>query len=349
MLVLGEGELTFAEFISQYRSHKNSIEAILDKIHGLAYKTVDGSIKINPPRELVKNLDGLPFPAHDLIDITKYSNLLASSTQLANIITSRGCPYQCTFCDMRKTPFRYRSPENIIAEIRCLAERGIKEFYLQDDSFTINRNRVIDFCNLLIQEKINIKYKISSRVDRLDDELLELLKRSGCYRIHFGVESGSQEILNYFGKGITITQIINAFQLAKKHKIDRFAYIMIGAPEETHKQIKETWKLVKKINPEHLHCSICTPMPKTYLYQMLISEGKIKEDYWLDFAKSPDSAFKTRFISAVFTDRELRKMQNSIQKRFYLRPKMVLQELARIRSLKQIFTKANLAIKMIFH
>ena len=348
-VVIGEGELTFSELVAICERKRGSFDQELKVIKGLGYKTEQGTSKINPPRELVKNLDELPFPAYDLIDITKYSNLLACTGNLLTIVTSRGCPHQCVFCDLRRTPYRFRSPANIIEEIKFGVEKGAKEFFIQDDNFTISHNRTIEFCRLIADAGLKIKYKISSRVDYFDDELMDYLKRSGCYRIYLGVESGSQEVLDYLEKGITVEQIKNTFQLGKKYGIDCCAYIMIGAPLERQGDIDMTLGLVKEIKPEHLHCSICTPMPKTYLYNKLMEEGTIKHDYWLDFAKNPDPVFKTPFVSQFFSDQELRKMQNSIQRQFYLNPKIILREILKTRGLKQFFTKSKLALKMFFH
>jgi radical SAM superfamily enzyme YgiQ (UPF0313 family) len=346
-IVIGEGEQTFSELVSYCKEKKENSGQKLNGIKGLGYKTKNGEIKINAPRELVKDLDDLPFPAYDLIDTNKYSNLLASTGHLVNIMTSRGCPQKCIFCDIRRTRYRFRSPANMMEEIRFWVERGAKEFYIQDDNFTISRKRTIEFCRLLIESDMKIKYKISSRVDYLNDELMYYLKKSGCYRIHFGIESGSPKMLDYLQKGITVKQIEDTFRLAKKHRIDRFAYIMIGIPPERQKDIDMTLGLIKDIKPEHLHCSICTPMPKTYLYRKLMGEGIIKHDYWLAFAKKPDTAFKTPFASPFFNNKELRSMQDSIQRQFYLNPKIILQEIARTRGLNQFLIKAKLALKMI--
>lgn len=347
-IVIGEGEITFTELIKTLMGNDSGLEKSLEEINGIGYKTKEGLIKINPPAKLVKNLDDFGFPAYDLIDNSKYTNLLATTGDIFHIITSRGCPHKCIFCDIRQTPYRVRSALNIIKEIELWYEKGTREFYIQDDNFTINKKNAIEFCNLLLERNLKIKYKISSRIDSLDDELIKKLKESGCYRIHFGVESGSQGILDYLQKGIKVEDIKKAFELAKKHKIARFAYIMIGAPSENNKDISQTLKLIKEIKPEYLHCSICTPMPKTYLYQKMIKDDLIKEDYWLNFAKKPDPLFKTPFASRLFKNDELRGMQEKIQKQFYFNPCFIIKEITKTKGIKPFITKAKLAFKMIF-
>jgi len=348
-IVIGEGEWTFRDLVKINQGNKNPTEKELAGIEGLGYKTADGTTMINPPREVVKNLDDLPLPAYDLVDTTKYSHLLACSGQVVNIMTSRGCPHRCVFCDLRRTAYRYRTPVNILEEIRFWVEKGIQEFFIQDDNFTINRKRTIEFCRLLTNANLNIKYKISSRVDCIDEEICQYLKNSGCYRIYFGVESGSQKVLDYLEKGITIHNINTAFQAAHKHGIDCCAYIMIGVPSETEEDIRLTMRLIKDIKPNHLHCSICTPMPKTYLYGKLMEDGVIDRDYWLDFASNPDPSFKTPFASQLYSAEELRRRQNTIQKQFYLNPRIIFHEILKTRGLKQFIAKSQMALKMLFH
>ena len=349
IIVIGEGELTFRDLVKIFNKNKNPSEKELVDIKGIGFKTSDGHTIINPPREVVKNLDDLPLPAYDLVDTTKYSNLLACSGQAVTIMTSRGCPHRCVFCDLRRTAYRYRTSANILEEIRFWVEKGVKEFFIQDDNFTINRKRTIEFCRLLTDANFNIKYKISSRVDCIDDEICQFLKNSGCYRIYFGVESGSQKVLDYLEKGITIQHIKTAFRAAHKYDIDCCAYIMIGVPSETEEDIRLTISLIKDIKPNHLHCSICTPMPRTYLYSKLMEEGVIERDYWLDFAANPDTSFKTPFASQLYSAEELRCMQNTIQKKFYLNLRIILHEMLKTRGVKQLAAKAQMALKIIFH
>lgn len=346
-IVIGEGEHTFSKLVEYCRKKEFSDKELLN-IEGIGYKSLSGEAKIGSPREMVKDLDSLPFPAYDLIAVEKYSNLLACTKNSINIMTSRGCPQKCAFCDLRGTPYRFRSPQNILEEIRLWVGKGVTEFFIQDDNFTINRKRTIEFCQLLIAYGLRIKYKISSRVDYLDDELLRYLKKSGCYRIYFGVESGTQKILDYLGKGITVGQIKEVFKSAKKHGIDRCAYIMIGAPTENREDIQATIDLVKEIKPEHLHCSICTPMPETYLYKRLLSEGRIKRDYWGEFARNPVPGFKTPFCSHFFKDDELRILQNSIQRNFYMDIGVIFQEIIRTTSLRQFYAKTKMALGVFF-
>ncbi len=347
IVAIGEGEHSFPELVALYAKTREPAEDELARVDGIGFRTKDGHMRFTSPRPLITNLDELPLPAYDLIDQSKYSNLMANTADVVNIMTSRGCPHRCIFCDMRQTPFRARSPANVADEMQYWMNRGVNEFYIQDDNFTISRKRTIEFCKMIMARGMRINYKISSRVDCLDDEVYGHLRKSGCYRIHFGVESGSDETLRYLEKGITVEQIRRAFALGRTHKIDRFAYIMIGLPHEHTDDIAQTTNLIKEIKPDYLHCSICTPMPQTLLYRKMREEGLIADDYWLEFARDPKPGFQPRYASQVFTAAELRSMQESIHRKFYLRPGIVFREALKTRSLKQIARKARLALKLV--
>lgn len=347
-VVIGEGEETFSALAGVLQHNRQPEEHVLRNVTGIGFRDADGNAVITAPRLPVTKLDDISFPAYDLLDLKRYSNILADSADNIAILTTRGCPHSCTFCDIRKSRYRYRSPEKVMEEIRYWHDKGICEFYIQDDNFTINRKRAVELCRLIIDSGLKVRYKISSRVDHLDDELVGYLKRSGCHRINFGVESGSQKVLDYLQKGIKVEQIPHAFRLAKKHGISTFAYIMIGTPIETAEDYEHTARLIRRIKPDHLHCSICTPMPETQLYRTLLKDGGISTDYWREFAITPSAGFTTPFCNPVYTDQELRAMQNSIQKKFYLQPRVIFNEVKRIRDLETVLKKARLAARVIF-
>jgi len=345
-VVIGEGEETFSELIMHLSSER--MLSNIGEIDGLAWKDSDGTVIINSPRNLIDDLDKLGLPAHDLIDISKYSHALSSGAYTAYIQTSRGCPFNCRFCDMRMTKFRSRSVGHVFHEIRVLLERGVKEIFFLDDTITVNKKRLISLCQMLLHEKIKIKYKISSRVNTIDEEMLYYLKKSGCVRIHFGVESGSQRILNTLQKGITIEQIIHAFDITKRSGMATYAYLMIGIPTETADDLTETLSLVRRIRPDYVTYSICTPFPKTQMYQDLLHEGYYRSDYWLEFAQNPTPSFKTQYANEFFLPEQLRKIQDDVMAQFYSRSDFLFKELIRTRSLKQLARKIKLGYQLLF-
>ncbi|MDD5773353.1 MAG: radical SAM protein [bacterium] len=344
-IVMGEGEKTFSELIEKMQ--KDTLNEEYYGINGLGWKDKNGNVIINDKREPITDLDEIPLPAHDLIDLSKYTHILSNDVHTAYMQTSRGCPFGCIFCDMRKSHFRSRSAENILKEIKVLYDRGIKEIFFLDDTITVNKKRIIELCKAILNENIKIKYKISSRVNTIDEEMLGFLKKSGCYRIHYGVESGSQRILDNLEKGITINQIIKAFEITKRFNIDTYAYMMIGSPSETMEDFNQSLKLIKKIKPDYVTYSLCTPFPKTKLYQDLLDKGYYKYDYWLKFAENPTTDFKLHYAHD-FPVSELRRMQSKAMAHFYRSPRFLLRELNRTKSFKQLFIKIQTGYRLLF-
>ena len=277
----------------------------------------------------------------------KYTVVLANESRVAAIQTSRGCPSRCTFCDIRLTKHRHRGTDHVMKELTMLKERGIREFFVVDDTFTIDRDRVIELCKRMVKENLNIPYKISSRVDRVDPELLDILAASGCYSIHYGVESGTQRILDYMQKGVTLDQVRETFKYTHAAGIKPFAYLMMGIPTETLEDINRTIDFVDEIKPEYLNYSICTPFPKTYLYENARKEGEIGGDYWLEFAKRPDPNFKVKVLNEYLTEHELRKLQDKAIRRFYLKPSSIVKEIKKTRDLKQLIVKTRIGLRLI--
>jgi len=348
-IVFGEGEITFNELVKALEQYGGAeLDTILEKIEGIGWKAqMTGESHINSSRKAVANLDLLSLPAHDLIDLDKYTVVLANDANVASIQTSRGCPSKCTFCDIRLTRYRYRSASNILREIELLKNKGITEFFIIDDTFTINRRRVLELCHLLIDEQVNIKFKISSRIDRVDFEMLLLLKKAGCYRIHYGIETGSQRLLDYLQKEITVEQIKRVVADTKRAGIEIFAYMMVGIPTETEKDINKSIALVAELKPDHVNYSICTPFPKTVLYEQFLSQNLGQEDYWQQFANNPSPNFKIRTINTHFTEEELRVIQDKALRSFYSSPVIILRELWKTRNFKQLFTKAKTGIRLL--
>ena len=196
-LVLGEGEETVVELMKHIGNIKK-----LKETKGIVFKD-HGRVINTGLRPLIMDLDKVPFPARALTHYKKYSSLLAKRTPITTMETSRGCPYKCIFCDRPHLGkvFRARSPKNVVDEIEECVNMGIKEILIYDDTFTINRQRVIDICKMIIEQKLDIGWDIRARVNTVDRELLHLMRKAGCQRIHYGVEAGNSSILEVLKKG----------------------------------------------------------------------------------------------------------------------------------------------------
>lgn len=341
-LVLGEGEQTFKELLDYIDDTKK-----LKTIKGLVFKE-NGKVINTGLRDFIQDLDMLPFPARHLTPYRKYSSLLARRTPVTTMMTSRGCPYKCTFCDRPQLgkKFRARSALNVVDEMEECVKMGIYEFIVYDDTFTINKQRVKEICSEIIRRKLDIGWDIRARVDSIDEGLLEKLKKAGCRGIHYGVESGTTKILKILNKRITIPEIEEAFLMTKKQGIMTLAYFMIGNPTETEEDILKTIEFTKKLDPDFIHLTIFTPFPATKIYLEGLKKGIIEKDYWRDFARNPSNKFQPPYWKENFTIQELNELLVYAYKSFYTRPNYILRRLMKVQSLGEFKRKIKAGIKV---
>ena len=264
VVVLHEGESIIAKLVNSIVSNKS-----LSKIQGIGYRTKRGKIKINANSQFINNLDTIPFPARNLLPMEKYRSVVSS--KFTTLIAMRGCYAKCNYCSVpffSGTTIRRRSPKNIIQEMsECFNKYGTKHFSFLDDTFTTDKIWVHKFCNELKQSKLNkkISWMCLTRVDNIDEDILKNMKSSGCIKIEFGIESGSQKILDFSKKGLKKEQIRRAFKLAKKVGLPTLGFLILNMPLETSNTIKESKKFVMELDPDFLQISFATPYPGTDL------------------------------------------------------------------------------------
>ena len=273
-VVLGEGEETFCELVRCLQQGGGSEP---DSVRGIAYRRA-GSLAVTPPREPLADLDALPFPAacfDDAIGVDIHR-------QLEYLITSRGCPASCRFCSSPRfwgKTLRFRSPQSIVDEIKFIRDRyGLIYFSIRDDTFTADRKRVIDFCRLLLQEKVYILWYCQSRVSAVDEEILFWMKRAGCECIQFGVESGSSKVLRALGKSITAEQVRKAAECTRRAGIHLSLYLMTGIPGETEEDVHETLVLLDTVKASDGQVSPLVYYPGTALFEKGVSSGAVGPD-----------------------------------------------------------------------
>jgi len=318
IIVRGEGEETIKEICSNKK---------LRNILGISYKN-NGKIIHNPPRPFIKNLDSLPFPARHLFDLKKYHSELHRNKIIGDILTSRGCPYNCNFCykAVFGRVYRVRSPENVVQEWKEMIDMGIKEIGIIDDNFSVNWERAIKICNMIINQGLRIDWSATGglRVDSVSKKLLLIMKKSGCYRIAFGAESGSQFILDKMGKNCTLGQIRNAVSLAKEVGLEVVLFFMIGNLYENEKTVQQTIDFAKELDSDYVQFTVATPYPGTQLYKTIKREGKFLVKNWEEYGSYEGKAyFEHNEINKNFVE----KMYRKAYREFYLRPKIILRYL----------------------
>lgn len=346
--ILGDGELSFLKIVQNIQ---DGIDYATN-VNGLAWRYGD-DIVINQRKGCLKNLDTLPFPAWDLLTRfpKNYRPPFHSYRRLpvANIITTRGCPYACFFCDRsvfgRK--INCHSIDYIIAMIEyVLKEFNVREISIKDDMFVLSPERVLEFCRHLRNKKFNVTWSCNARVDNVKDEILKEMKKAGCWLISYGIESGSPKMLKKMMKGITKEQIVDALRLTRKNGIVSKGFFMLGVPEETVDTMNETLNFIKELPLDELNVNIFTPFPGSKLYQEVLREGFIPNFDCMNMVAPV-------YVPIGLTEEDLTKYQKKIIRSFYFTPsKLALYSFRAIRNineLKRVCRMANMAISFIHH
>ena len=324
-VVQGEGETSMPALVEALAGGGSP-----DGLPGIACKS-DGRIIANAPPPLVEDLDTLPFPAYDLLDIPSYYSLQIPAHPFASMITSRGCPYRCVFCSARTTmggKYRCNSPERTVGEIRELVDRfGVKEVLFKDSEFTFDAGRVEAFCDLLLRERFRVRWTCNGRIGNAGPTLLEKMRASGCRCIEYGVESGDEEILRTLDKRITLDQIRETFAQTRKAGLKTIANFMIGNPGETRESVEKSLSLAREIRADYCDFSFATAFPGTRLYDMALENGWLLDNYDPANVRLDQCTMNATQMSTE----ELRQLLKKAFRSFYLRPGYILSRMATLR------------------
>jgi radical SAM superfamily enzyme YgiQ (UPF0313 family) len=311
-VVSGEGEHTFCELVKclmKNDKNKRNLEDLI-KIKGLGCRMND-SVIINDPRPFIDNLDELPLPAFDLF----------TKAKVYPIMTARGCPFQCIFCNrVLGNKLRKKSPEKVIEEFeKCMDDFNAKYIVFVDETFTVDKEHINQILDLIIMRGIEkkIQWGAETRVNTVDLALLKKMKRAGCDHIDFGIESGNEEILKIIKKGITKEQAIRAVEMAKKAGLKTSSFFIVGHPYETVSSIKDTVRLAVKLNTTSTSFGIMTPYPGTDVYRMAkdgMGNYSIISEKWDDYNKQIGNALELRDLKR----KDLERMQAYAYLKVYL-------------------------------
>ena len=264
-------------------------------INNLVYRRPDATLSVNPARPFIKDLDSLPLPAYDLMTLHEYTDPAYFEGSHLALFSSRGCAYDCKFCASCVTwrrKVRFRSANNVIGEIKYIANTlGVKNLMFWDDNFTSHKKRAIDICTGLIAENLNVKYTVQVRADNVDEELLGLLKRSGCQFAAIGVESGNEQMLVSMGKRETKEQIRNAVRMMHNVGLPSIASYIFGFPGDTHETIRETIDFAFELDADQSKFMILCPYPGTAYFELaklrnLIDESSFEQMESLNYYDS---------------------------------------------------------------
>lgn len=288
-IVIGEGEKTFTELVMAIESGGKGY----NQVKGISYKE-NGKIVHNSPRQYARDLDSIPFPAREeLLNLRNYT-----SEDMGVLLTSRGCPFKCTYCyHPWKGKVNFRSIDNVIEEIkRVMTDFSTRQFAIKDDTFNVSSRHTQEFCERVLKEGLDINWDCTTRVDRIDEETLKLMIKAGCNVTKVGIETGSQKILEQTHKGTTLDQARKAAELFNKHGIFWTAYFMIGLPQETEEDIWATYNFMKEVNPFYAGLGIYEPFKYTELFDIGVRMGLLYPEVELEHF------YKTRPKDYYFID-----------------------------------------------
>ena len=320
-VVRGEGEYTFLDMAKGIPCNE---------IKGLSYKS-EGGIIHNPNRP-VKELESLPRLSYHLLPVEKYSPTAGQCHRLPALamVVSRGCPGTCIFCCSSVTPTRMRrfSPQRILDEIKFLVENyAVREIVFMDDTLTFPRKEMVALCNLLKEEKYDLIWDCSTRVDRVDESLLTLMKEAGCSQISFGVESGDDRILQSIEKGHTTDQVTRAVACARKCGLEVRGSFIVGFPEDTEKTMNKTIQFSLKLGLDLASFYIATPYPGTKMFEWAVNSDRLLTKEWSLYDQSHCC------MDIIHADQKtVEDLYRKAWKAFYLRPEYLFNRLKMVKS-----------------
>jgi radical SAM superfamily enzyme YgiQ (UPF0313 family) len=347
-VTIGEAELTFLELVDALENKKD-----YKKIKGIVYRDNNKVIK-NEERERIEDLDFFPMPDRKLIKMQYYRPSVSYYKRLPayTILTTRGCPYRCMFCATAKTGYRMHSVKRVIEEMQMLIEDyGAKEILIRDDTFTLNKARTIELCDAIIKKGLNKKviWDCITRANLVDYELLKKMKEANCCGIHFGVEGGTQKLIDAIHKDEKIETIINAFKWCRELGIETRAYMMLGLPTSTKEDDIDTINFIKSVDPDWAQFTITTPYPGTELFDKATEFGKFNTDIsdwdkYLSWSGYGDTELV--WTSNGRSSKEIKELQLKAMREFYYRPKVILRKIKDLNNWKALKNYSTGAIAL---
>jgi len=353
-VVRGEGEETVFELVEALSTEDG--EKNLDKVLGLTYRK-GAELVSNPARALEVDLDKLPIPDWSMLPLDRYHQLPESTfrTPVRAILTSRGCPYKCVYCSSRYTSgykYRYRSADNVCDELDILINQyGARQILFLDDNFVVNKKRTHELMDEMIRRGFHRKilWTCAGRVDQVDQPLLEKMKAAGCKLMSFGIETGSQRLLDLLKKGAKVEQARKAVELARKAGLKTRGTMMLGIPTETREESLATIKFAKDIGLNFAKFSLTTPYPGTEIYNYAKENNLIEGEDWKRFSSQAGYAnFDPIFVPEGRTAEELKTLQRRAMREFYFRPRQVLDMLKNMSSVADIGLYFTVAKSLVF-
>jgi radical SAM superfamily enzyme YgiQ (UPF0313 family) len=335
--IVGEAELPLPHFIRAFRDRTP-----FDGIKSLGFRK-DGRVVIDRTLQMLDDIDAVPFPARHLIRNELYENIMTRRKNFTAMVSSRGCPFRCAFCCQNLQKYRARSPKNFVDEIELnLKQYGIQDFDIYDSTFTADRQRVIGICDEIRRRKLDVGFTARSRVDVVNREMIDNLKLAGCHAIMYGIESSNAEILRRMNKGISCEQVMETVSYTRQSGIESLGFFLFGFPGETRSTIEETIRFSLELPLDYAQYTVLWQLPETEIYRYYRERGL--EDYWAEYTLDESKERLIELIDTEVTREEALEFVTSAYRRFYFRPRIILQRLRRLGSVREFRRLASGAV-----
>ncbi len=356
-IVVGEGEIVFTELVKRIEDKKPFTDILgvytnesIQKYRNTTLKDRRFLNKVKVPAAYVDDIDSLPIPNREYIKHINYQSVVGVSSKLATLISSRGCPYKCTFCDVPIKTHRRRDPKLVVDEMETCVAQGYKEIHFYDDLFNITPQRVIDICDEIDKRGLKVVWDYRGRVNGIDEESMKRFKNSGGRMISFGIETSSEEGLRVLRKGSKLKQNIEALRLCRKYGIVTIADFIIGLPHERSYDdvLKSIKTLTYDYRPDYAQFSILSLYPNTEVYDQAVAKNLIKDGKWNEWARDPlNVKLKVEHWHEHVPMEKLVELQKKAYRIFYFRPSAIWRQIKQIRSFYEVKVKIRGALSVL--
>jgi len=321
-LLSGPCELTFPRFVEWLDGAKN---VPLESIDNLCIRNQSGFRWTS--RKKIHQLDGYPFPDRKRIDLKKYSSL-SDRHLMTTMNSSRGCPFRCVYCNVPRG-YLTRSAPYIVDEIEEILGLGIREIHILDDTFNIDRQRVLDICGLIKKRNLKFRWSTRARLQPFDEEIASVMKEAGCFRLNLGVESHNPGILEYINKKVTRENIVKGFEIIHRFGFETTAFFIIGFPGQTVEDARKTMDFVKEIRPTFILMNALIALPFSDFYFELLKKEVYREDHWKNYVLRPIPDYRLPSWRGERLDEVFLNLRDELMKKFYLSPSFVAREIVK--------------------
>lgn len=338
--IVGEADLPLPQFVTAFQQNRS-----FDNIKSLGFRK-NGSIFIDRTLQGISDINQVPFPARHLIKNELYGNVFTKKKNFTAMLSARGCPFNCAFCNANQQKYRARSPENFVDEIELnLTKYGIRDFDIYDSTFTTDKQRVFAICDEIHKRKLNVGFSVRSRVDVVSKEMVDSLKSAGCHTIMYGIESSNPEILKLMNKGISPEQVMETITYTSKSGIETLGFFMFGFPGETSKTIEDTISFSLKLPLDYAQFTLLVPFPETEIYSYYREHGL--EDYWSEYTIEESKEHLIDLLGTKINRDEVSKYVTEAYRHFYCRPRILWKQLKGIRSFSKLINLSNAAFDIL--